>query len=894
MGVAQNETDPDAPERITAAMPQPAKTDDPAPLDNDAAAQPRPGPQSPAVPMPAALPPNSLTLSVFHELLLALAHGHSQEQVLHLLADKARMLTGCASAAVALLDDDREYVSFAAASGENADEIAGTRVHVSDSVLGNTARTGEPYLAFSPSARNRKDEKMPPVESAAVVPLFADGQPIGALAGLNKSDNQPFSGDDLLCLSTLAAGASVVIGNSRLRGEAQRQGRELSILYEAVRNVSGQLSAQEVLEAVVEQTSAHMDSSAVAVFLTNDERTHLYIAGDRGLTTDQREVTLPTDSGLGAAVLSAARPLFLSFTGEDEEDYLITPVSLPGEQTQQQRGSSSLTATLEAPFPGLGARSGLAAPIRAGDAAQGLVLVVSGQTQGVYTLADANLLSALASQAAVAMENAWLFEDTTRRAEEAAALYELSQTVTSTLRLEVVLERVADSVLSLLSVDQFALFLYDRRSERLQMVVERGLPEGASERIRPAVGQGIPGWVMEFETPTAVQHVAADHRNASSPLHPEGVVSMTCMPLQIGAGTIGVLSAMSTRRRLFTVAEMELLYTIANQAAIAIENARVYADVRQKSRELRKYFHRVARALGSSQSPRAVPQLIASLTLEVMGADRCVLYAVREKAGESGGQYLEMAARAGYRAAGESEAGNDSAAAAARIGEDTPAGWVARRARPLTIEDLADDARFTEGLTRPLRGRAASYLGVPLRSGQEVVGVLEIYTRARRQWRGDEVRLLLTFASQAVVAFQNARLAEESGQAARTTQVLQRLLEMFTEDGPPPLADTVLTTLAEGLDAGIALLRRGGEETSDDGKSVWRWEGGSGLSREKAETLARDGSEHGSRVPAGVIFVTGPGEDRALMATMTVENREPSSEIVVLLKAGIRLLERER
>ncbi|CAA9586077.1 MAG: hypothetical protein AVDCRST_MAG88-3957, partial [uncultured Thermomicrobiales bacterium] len=84
---------------------------------------------------------------------------------------------------------------------------------------------------------------------------------------------------------------------------------------------------------------------------------------------------------------------------------------------------------------------------------------------------------------------------------------------------------------------------------------------------------------MEFETPTAVQDVAADHRNASAPLHTEGVVSMTCMPLQVGAATIGVLCAMSSRRRLFTVAEMELLYTIANQAAIAIENARIYADV---------------------------------------------------------------------------------------------------------------------------------------------------------------------------------------------------------------------------------------------------------------------------------------------------------------------------
>lgn len=729
-----------------------------------------------SAPEGVSLASDAVALSVLHEVLSALSHDQPVEEILRMLAERVGLLTASGSTAIALLDSDREHVTFAAAAGQEAEELVGSRVRVADTVLGNTARTGEPYLAFRPLASPALQENgstspsfLSP-GSAAVVPIFDQGMPAGALAALGKAGGVPYGGTDLLCLSTLAAVASVVLRNSRLRADTDRQGRELSILYDAVRNVSGQISAQEVLLTVVEQVRKHMDTAAVAIFLTNDEHTHLYIAEDEGLGGEDREVTLPADTGLGRALLEGARPAVLRFV--DADDVPLPAVALPS----SLESALAFVRDCEPIFSDLAGRSALAAPIRSGDEAYGLVVALSSQSPGVYTAADANLLSALASQAAVAMENAWLYEDATRRAEEAAALYELSQTVTSSLRLPQVLERVADSVLSLLSVDKFALFLHQRKSETLELVVARNLAPGAEDRLRPQIGRGIPGWVMEFETPTAVQDVAADHRNASAPLHTEGVVSMTCMPLQVGAATIGVLCAMSERRRLFTVAEMELLYTIANQAAIAIENARIYADVRQKSLELRRYFHRVARALGSSHSPEEVPEMIATLTLEVMGADRCTLYAVKRAPEE--GPLLVCAASAGFKIA------VNPFSAPRPCRDEMPTGWVARRARALAIMDLNEDARFAVHYDRPLRGRVSSYLGVPLRIEGEVVGVLEVYTRDPRTWRADEMRLMLTFASQAAVAFQNARLARESGDAERSARLRQVLLAMATRRHP--------------------------------------------------------------------------------------------------------------
>ena len=734
---------------------------------------------------------DSLALSQIQEILSAVAHGEPQEAILNLLVEKVCLMTHSASAAIALLDmpapgsinekATAETVTFVAVAGEEADDLMGTRVRIADTVAGTTAQTGEVFFSFRPT--KQPIEGVLRVKSALVVPIYDDKLPIGSLAALDKEQNLPFDGHDLLTLTTLATAASVVVGSARLRRTEQRQGRELAMLNEALRHVSEQHTAQDVLQAVVTQCGRHIENYGIVTFLCNDERTHLYIAQESGLSEEEREITLPADSGVGQMLLTATRPVALHFT--DDRTTLPSPIA------------NTETITCEPIFLRPGVRSALAAPMRGGDLAQGVVLVLSGHPADDFTPAETNLLFALSAQAAVALDNARLFEDATQRAEEATALYELSQAVTSTLQLPEILERVSSAILSLLAVDKFALFLKERHTDRLELVVERNLPEGASERLRPRVGEGIIGWVMEFETPTAVRDITADHRNAAAPLHLEGAVSLIAMPLQIGTATIGVLAALSSRRRLFTVAEMELLYTIANQAAIAIENARIYTSVRQKSSELRRFFNRVGRALAVSNNPQSVPELIASLTQEVMEADRCALHAVRR--GSDGLFRMEEAASVGFRV--------EASQASQVVSAASPTGWVVQQAHSLTIEDLPDDPRFSGGYERPVRGEVMSYLGVPLRGTNGVIGVLEVYTRERRTWDSDEVRLLLTFAAQAAVAFQNARLAQESERGERMARLLERLLDMATRTTPPE-AEEVVAALALGLNAPIITLYR--------------------------------------------------------------------------------------
>jgi GAF domain-containing protein len=720
-----------------------------------------------------------------HEVMQAVARQSDMRETLALIAEKARALTGADSSAVTLLDSTRTLLDFAAVAGADATDIVGQKVRVEDALAGQTALTGEIYLAHHPAHARPLLATLDPdlsrgwgVRSAVVVPIYVMGIPAGALAAINRLDDDSFGGGDVLRLQLLANAAALALTTDRLQQRATQKQRERDILYQAARTTSSSLNVQEVLSSVLATVSETLEMAAGAVFLPNDERTRLYVGADRGLSEEERDRQLPTDgAGAAAMALASSQPL------------LIPDTLLDANQE-------------DLPLPGM--RSLLLAPMVARSTPEGLLVVGSRQT-GAYTREDANLLSAVACQAAVALENAWLYEDATRRAQEATAIYEMSQTVGATLHLDRMLHFVADSVLALLHVDKFALFLHNPRAKTLEIKIARNIRRESVETMKPRSGEGVAGWVFEFETPTAIQDVAADHRNRSCPIDGEGVTSLVSVPLQSGDDVVGVLHAMSTRRRLFTVGEMELLYTIANQVGAAITNAQMYEKARQQSDEIRKGIRRVARALGLSLSLQETAQVIADLATEMTGADRSVLFAADSR----GRLALRAASNFRYGPAVGSEASQ---------GEDSATAWIARRGRSLSIEDWSRENRFA---LPPFahRDRLNGYLGVPLKLGRDVLGVLEVYTREPRRYTPDEMRLLFTFASQSSVALKNALLVEQANRRLTDLEALNRLSALLSKGGTPDAwIPQALALLAEATRAVAGMIQISGEQPQ-----TWQW-----------------------------------------------------------------------
>jgi GAF domain-containing protein len=713
--------------------------------------------------------------AAIRRLTATLAAAAPADVVQQLVVEETRRLTDAASAALCLLVEGGDMLDFVATAGEHAEQIVGLRIRVADSLSEAVVASRQPVLidartpietgdlfatitdsvpdpipkpdliverastlisrsavaplpvsstALLPTQQDNKSEsqdKEPKTNgpfatrSAAVVPLIQNGRLIGTLSALNKGDGSQcaplpaFDAEDLDTLVLLAEIAALARSVDRTARTAREQSRELAVLYDAARSVAGSLNVQEVMEGVLESICRHLEHHAAVLLLLNDERTHLFIAAERGLTEEERDIQLAVDTGIPARVLDSGQPRLIADT-DQELDFV--------DISERSRALSAMLA-----------------PIRSRDETHGLIMVTSLQRLA-YHRDDLKLLAAVGTQAGIAIENAWLYEDAQRQAEEAGSLYDLSQHVNATLHLDRVLNFVADSVLNLLKVDKFALLLYDKEQERLITRISRHVDEAFFGSIRPRVGEGIAGWVYEWQTPQAVSDVTADARNRTAPIDTAGVASTLCVPMHVGEDVIGVIHAMSSKRRLFTVAEMELLYTIANQAAVAVVNATLYQDARSKSHEMRRYFRRVAHAIGSALDEQDLPQLLADLSVEIMRADRCAIYRI-----EADGLHLQSTSH--FRAAVPPDA-------LIPLGHGL-AGWVARRGQSLVLEALDEDPR-SRAHAWLHRDRLSSYLAVPLKAGRRTVGVVEIYSQEPRAFTKEEIQLLSMFTRRARIA----------------------------------------------------------------------------------------------------------------------------------------------
>jgi len=727
-------------------------------------------------------------LIVLHEVVRALAREQSLNVALRLIAEKARQLTLSETTAICLIDQERVNLDFAAVAGRGAAEMAGQTVRVGDALTGQTALTGEALLAYNPLGnRSSVDRGKYPhvragdegdafilsggVRSAAVVPIYVGGVSVGSLGAIDRTDGESFTGRDLLVLNLLASAAAAAIQQEGLRRERASTIRERDVLQEAARATSSTLNVQSILDGVLSTLSRSFDMASAFVFLLNDERTHLFIAADVGLVDEDREIQLLADGCVARAAFGGGG--FIVFDPEEDARF---ESFLPDDRSEPQ--------------------SWILAPLISRETPLGLIAIGS-MARNAYTAQDLRLVMSVANLAAVAMENAELYEAATRRTEEATAIYELSQGVNTNLNLHRVLDFVADSVLALLHVDKFALFLHNPASQCLEIKVARNIRNETVHQMRPdrAAG-GIAWWVFEYETPTAVVNVAADHRDRTLPISGEGVASLVSVPLQAGDEVIGVIHAMSSRLRSFTVGEMELLYTIANQVGVAVSNIQILADTRQKSEELRRASRRVARALGTHGDTAQTAQTIVDLAAEIVRGDKSVLYAL-----DARGELVLTAARNVKLPPDRTVPRKDEA------GKELCAYTVARRGRSVVIEEPAEDGRYavTPILSSQL-SRCSTYLGMPLKIGAEVVGVLEVYLRDPRSIPTDELRQYVAFSAQAAVALQNAILVEEAGRRKQDLDLLVRLAEIIAEGNREELPGEALALLSTTLGADGALV----------------------------------------------------------------------------------------
>jgi GAF domain-containing protein len=386
----------------------------------------------------------------------------------------------------------------------------------------------------------------------------------------------------------------------------------------------------------------------------------------------------------------------------------------------------------------------------------------------VYTPEEIQLTQAFADQAALAMENARLFSDATRRQREAEEMAEVARTLTESLDPHSVAERIAEGVQRLLDVSSAGVF------ERLPHNSLRALAvSGVARELYPPdylipVGSGVAGQAVEKGEMVFSADVINDPGIVPMEVHERfaagGSGAMMATPLRSKGKIIGALVVSDQVGRAFTHAEISLLRTLADQAALAMENARLYADAMRRQREAESLAE-VGRLVSQSLDPQEVQQQIVESLRSLFHTQVADLFRIDPESGD-----LFILAKSG-------DHGSFDWSKPLPRGVGLPSLAVTERG-PVTSPDILNDRRLPappETKANYQRFTFRSALCVPLIVKEQVVGVLGLGDRLGRVFTDEEMQLTQAFADQAALAIENARLFEETRQRAQEQSVLSAI-----------------------------------------------------------------------------------------------------------------------
>ena len=389
---------------------------------------------------------------------------------------------------------------------------------------------------------------------------------------------------------------------------------------------------------------------------------------------------------------------------------------------------------------------GMAAPIRRSEELLGVITVARPPHSRLFTEADLTLLQLFANQAAVAIANAQLYAGVSRKADQLSKLNDTSLDIVSQLDLESVLQATLERATNLLDCSA-NLRLHDPQQDMLVPLLPLKQPQDiAYALLRPA--EGLSGRVFTTGEPLIVNDY--DHWEGRSPQYPPGVIGRSmAAPLRQGDQIIGVLALNRTSDRPpFTGDDLQLLSLFANQASVAITNARLYADSRLQGQELGHLYETSLDITGRLDLNDLLDAVIRRTSALIQAQEGEILL-----------YDAERDVTTAFLSLGLDEVGLPTNIHSVGLPPDGLDGFVIHSRHAVRLDDYR---QWPGRLKTPASAAIGPILGVPIVHRAQILGSFSL-TRApgAPPFTDQDERRLTLFANQAAVAIANARQVEQ-------------------------------------------------------------------------------------------------------------------------------------
>jgi len=510
---------------------------------------------------------------------------------------------------------------------------------------------------------------------------------------------------------------------ARLYAAATRRAEEMSILHRISMATASTLELEPLLALIYEQIGRILDVTTfyIALFDKETRQLRFEFIMDNGVREPNFVRSLDGESGLTGYIARTRQPLLIRDLVH-QEPFLPVPALRGG--------------TGEEP------RSYLGVPLVLQDRLVG-VLSVQSYEPNVYDEEHQNLLMAVATPVALAIENARLFAERERRIRELTTFGEVTRALVSSLSLEEILTKVIRLVSDLMQVEAGSVLLLE--GDELVFKVALGEKGEAVKPIRLRLGQGIAGWVALHGQSVLVSDVASDPRHfRQADLATEFTTrSILCAPMRYQDQIIGAIELLNrVDGQPFTQDDLALLEPIANAAAIATRNAQLYEEISQRLAEV-STLYTLAQRISTLVDLQAILDSVVEIIRQVLHCRGCCIFLLDEAR-----QVLEIKAASGLAPYWVREA-------RLKVGEGI-AGKAVQEGRSIYVPDSRLESEFII-----FDERVRSLMVVPLVVKEKIIGALCIDDDKPNAFDSNEGRWLSIAAAQVAAAIENARLYQD-------------------------------------------------------------------------------------------------------------------------------------
>ena len=664
-------------------------------------------------------------ISALHDIDIAITSSLDLNKRLDTLLEKVTERLQVDAAAVALICPDTHELVYAARRGLDGEFFANGLLKVKEGIAGQVAQSGEaaaiPDVSAEPRFVRRSIAERLGIVSYLAVPLKVRSAIIGVLE-LATRERHKFLSEEVDFFVTLAGQAAIAIENARLFDETRRRAAQQGRLAETASAILSTLQGEALWPTVTTAVRETLNADRAAI--------HLY---DRA----NERLTCPHASGLSLEYVTEINRRFREVSGENLLSH-PQPILIGNAQTDLVDASFHDLATRE------GFHSCAIFPLVKHDITLG-ALVAYRDLVAPFSPNDISAGSTLAHIVSVAMQNTQLFESESAARERAETLQQVGALLTTQLSLDRVFDKLFDLLARVVTYDSVSVQLMDDEGN-MYLGNGRGFPDidldwKAVEEVQK----------MEMEKriwaegrPLVIPDTHADSDWVIVP-GLEYIHSWVGAPLLVKGELIGILNVDNKDAGAYDQATGEIVMAFANQAAVAIKNARLFESARQQLNEL-VILNEVAAAAAESISENELIERTTKIIGNSLYPDDFGILLVDNAAGalrfhpSYWGKWSEDTAKHTVIPLGRGVTGR-----------------VAINGQPCRVPDIALEPAYLDvGLAEGMR----SELCVPLKISEKVIGVINTESKRADAFSKTDERFLTTLAGQLATGIERARLLE--------------------------------------------------------------------------------------------------------------------------------------